>query len=245
MINKIVSIIRAFAVAMAILLCLPAVLTAAQQPGVAITEGEVRIAVENLLQQKTVGRGWDARLRKVTIPAGVKVPNGPRELELVAPPNWEGWGNATLTLLVRVNGRVERNISVRVEADVIVDMVVAARQIMSGTVLSSQDLAIQKHDIAASQGRYIATIDEAVGKKLRVSARQNAPVRSDQLEKVPIVKSGQLLTIIAEGPSIRITGTGRSRGAGSAGDIIMVQNLGSAREIPARIIDSNTVLVAF
>jgi flagella basal body P-ring formation protein FlgA len=62
---------------------------------------------------------------------------------------------------------------------------------------------------------------------------------------VALIKSGQIVTIVAENDRIRVTLTGKAKGAGAEGDMISVQNLNSLKEFPARVVDASTVMVAF
>lgn len=62
---------------------------------------------------------------------------------------------------------------------------------------------------------------------------------------MPVVKSGQMVTIVAENDVIKVSVAGKARSAGAEGDIIMVQNLNSLKEIPARVINATTVQVSF
>lgn len=225
--------------------CLPSSGWAVQATKVALSEQEINAAVLQAVQQKVAGRGWDVRLRRISTPSNISVPVGMRELELVPSSQWDGWGTANMALLVRVNGHVERNLPIRVEIEALADMVVARHQLAAGAILTPDDLLILKQDVAIAQGRFITAIDEAVGKKIRTSVRQNAPLRSDQLDRVPVIKTGQLITIVAESSTIRIAASGRARSSGAIGDLIMVQNLGSSRELPAKVLDASTVLVGF
>jgi flagellar basal body P-ring formation protein FlgA len=84
-----------------------------------------------------------------------------------------------------------------------------------------------------------------VGKKLRMTVRAGAPIKSNQLVNVPVIVSGQLVTIIAENAGVRITVSGRARSAGGVGDLIRVQNTVSNKEITARILDASTVEIGF
>lgn len=220
----------------------PAVGNAALLP---LTEREVRAEVERFVAEKVAGRGWDVTVRQFTMPLNIRTSRGSRDLEFVVPPAWDGWGPVSAALVVRVNGIVERNVSVRLHVDARTDMVVANRQLLSGAVLTAEDVSIQKQDIALAGGQYVKSIDDLFGKKLRASVRAGAPIRGDQLVNVPVVVNGQMVTIILERPGLRISVAGRAKSAGAVGDLIRVQNLSSNREIPARVIDSSTVEVGF
>ena len=218
---------------------------AATTATVLLPEQEVRDAVERLLAEKLEGRGWDTTIRQLTIPRGIRVSDGPRDLELIAPAGWDGWGPATIVLVVRVNGAVEKNLSLRLHVDARTEMLIATRQLLAGTVLTEEDLQLQKHDLGQAGGQPVKNMADAVGKKLRMTIRAGAPIRGNQLVSVPVVVSGQLVTIVTENGGIRITVSGRARSAGGIGDLIRVQNMVSNKEIPARILDASTVEVGF
>jgi flagella basal body P-ring formation protein FlgA len=124
-------------------------------------------------------------------------------------------------------------------------MVVALHQIERDTLISPSDVALQKREITQSSHLSARTIDDVVGKKTRTTLRANQPIRSDQLERQPLIKSGQMVTIIAENSIMRVTVAGKARSSGAEGDSIRVQNLTSLKEIPARVINATTVQVAF
>jgi flagella basal body P-ring formation protein FlgA len=175
----------------------------------------------------------------------MKIPAGETRYEVIAPNQWEGWGKTNLALIVRVNEQVVKNISIPVEVAALTDMVVAVRPLDRGMVISQSDVAIQKRDIASAPGRICRSLSEAIGKRVRIAMRGNLPIRSDFLEKVPLVKYGQLVTIIAENDVMRVTATGKAMNSGAEGDMVMVRNLNSHKDLPARVVDSETVKVDF
>jgi len=208
-------------------------------------EAEIRASVLAYVQQKTANLGCEVRLKRFTINGNAALPSGPLEYEVVAPQQWEGWGSAGISVIARQGDKVVRNMSLRVEIEALADMVVTVRQVDHGSIISPADLALRKQDVSLVQGRYLGRIEDAAGKKARTTFKANAAVRSDQLEKVPLVKVGQLVTIIAENERMRISVTGKAKSAGAEGDTITVQNLNSLKELPARVIDAGTVRIVF
>lgn len=206
---------------------------------------EIRAAIESYLKQKTNGLDFDVRIKRLTIQSGTLPPDGVLDYEIMAPQQWEGWGNVNLAVVARRGDRIVRNIPVRVEIEALADMVVTNRQIDQGSIISKDDLAIRNQDIASVRGQYLKYADDAVGKKVRQTLRANTPVKPDQLEKIPLIRSGQIVTVIAERGSIRISITGKAKNSGALGETITVQNLNSLKEFPARVIDANTVQVLF
>lgn len=215
------------------------------QPDVSAGEARVREAVSGYILQKTAHLGLEIRIKRLNINGNATLPEGPLDFDVIAPQQWEGWGSANLAVVVRQNGRVVLNAPVQVEVEALTDMVVALRQLDYGDVISGTDVTVQKRDIASVAGRYTRDPGEIVGRRVRTSIKANAAVRTDQVEKVPIIKSGQMVTIVAENAVMKITVTGRARSAGAEGDIITVQNLSSLKDIPARVINATTVQVGF
>ena len=210
-----------------------------------VKEQEIRLAIEDFIRAKTSNLGVELNIRKIGYKGDLTIPSGDVEYEVKAPQQWEGWGNSSLAVIIRVDNRVVKNIPVRVEVEALADVVVTTRQMEQGEVISETDVAIQKRDLASVGSKICRNPSEAVGKRLKRSVRGNAALQSDQMGKLPLVKSGQLVTILLENELIRVTATGRSKGAGAAGDIVMVQNLVSQKDVQARVLDSSTVRVEF
>ena len=208
-------------------------------------DAEVREAVTNYVRQKTAQLGYEIRIKKMSVNGSAELPDAPADYEVVAPQQWEGWGNANITVFARQGGRVVKNIPVRIEVEALADMVVTVRQIDHGSIITSDDVVVKRWDVFGMQGKYVGRISDAVGKKARSTMRPNAPLKSDQLEKIALIRSGQAVTVLAESGNMKITVTGRARSAGAAGDTISVQNLNSLKEFPARIIDAKTVAIVF
>ena len=237
---------RAFLLALALLVLPLSGLAQALDPaGNLVTEATVKGAISDYLLQKAAPLHAQITVKKISYQGDMKLPAGKVSFDVVAPERWEGYGPASVALVVRVDNQVKRNQTVLVEVEALAEMVVAARTLERGEGLSASDLAVVKRDLTQVQGRYFKEIGEAAGLRVKSTLRANSPVRKDNLEKVPIVKSGQVVTIVAENDVVRITVTGRAKVAGAQGDLITVQNLSSQKEIAARVVDAATVKVDF
>lgn len=210
-----------------------------------LKEAKVREAVTGFIMEKTAGSGMDIRIVRIGYGGDLTVPAGKVAFDLVASQQWEGWGKTVLGLVVRVDGRVVRNTSVPVEVEALTEMVVALRPLERGEVIGEGDVALQKRDLAAAPPKICRDPAEVVGKRARIGLRANVPIRADFLEKVPLVKYGQPVTIIAENGALRVTAAGRAKGTGAEGDSIAVENLGSRKDVRARVLDSGSVAVDF
>jgi flagella basal body P-ring formation protein FlgA len=234
---------KLFVLCTILLVLLPLTVAAAER--YILKEAEVRQIVSDYLKQKTERLGVEIQLKRVSFSGEISLPAGNITYEVVAPQEWEGWGRGSLALIVRVNDRVEKNITLNVEVEALTEMVVTTRSLERGEVLEKGDVTMQKRDMALISAKVSRSVAEAIGKRVRVGMRGNSPVRVDYLEKPPIVISGQMVTIIAENRAFRVTATGRAKGNGALGDTVMVQNVNARKDVSAVVVDAHTVRVEF
>lgn len=213
--------------------------------GTTLSAKKVRAAVQDYILDRTRDSGMEIRIKRIAFDENIVIPAGKVRYEFIAPRQWEGWGRTVLGLVVRVDDQLVKNMSIPVEVEALTDMVVALFPLPRGVVVEASDVSLQKRDLAEVSGKVSFNLDDVLGKKVRVPIRANTPVRSDYLEKVPLVKNGQMVTIVAENGELRVTATGMARGAGAEGDLIMVQNMNSKKSVQARVIDAGTVAVNF
>jgi flagella basal body P-ring formation protein FlgA len=213
--------------------------------GTLVNEGELRRVIGDFLAQKTKHLDAQVTVKRIGISGDLKLPPGKPSFEVIAPERWEGWGNASLALIVRVDDRVLRNLTVQVEVEALAEMVIATRTLERGEVVGESDVALARRDLAHLQGRYCRNRAEVIGMRMKSAVRANSPLRGDYLERVPIVKSGQLVTIVVENDAVRITASGRAKGSGALGETIAVQNLASQKELAGQVVNATTVKVDF
>lgn len=210
-----------------------------------LTAKKVRAAVQDYILDRTRDSGMEIRIKRIAFEEDVVIPAGKIRYEFIAPRQWEGWGRTVLGLVIRVDDQLVKNMSIPVEVAALTDMVVALFPLPRGAVVEASDVSLQKRDLAEASGKVSFNLDDVLGKRVRVPIRANTPVRSDYLEKVPLVKNGQMVTIVAENGDLRVTATGMARGSGAEGELIMVQNMNSKKSVQARVIDAGTVAVNF
>lgn len=212
---------------------------------VVVTEGELRRVIGDFLAKRVEHLGAEVTVKKIGVSGELRLPPGKISYEVIAPGHWEGWGKASLALIVRVDEQVKRNLTVLVEIEALAQMVVATRSLEQGEVVGESDVVLASRDLSQMQGRFCRDLKEVVGMRLKSTVRGNSPLRGDLLERVPLVKSGQLVTIVVENEVVRITTSGRAKGNGALGDTIAVQNLSSQKDLAARVVDATTVRVDF
>lgn len=124
------------------------------------------------------------------------------------------------------------------------EVVVASRNLARGETLTHEHLTTVSKDRSKLPRDVMLDPDLVVGRRTRRSLREGEPVRSGQIELVPLVERGDRVMLILEAGALRLQATGRAQEKGALGDTIRVRNLDSKREILGRIDAQGRVRVA-
>ncbi|MGB9597083.1 MAG: flagellar basal body P-ring formation chaperone FlgA, partial [Candidatus Poribacteria bacterium] len=81
--------------------------------------------------------------------------------------------------------------------EIIKDVIVASRNIEANKIIDADDLIIESKNVGLSDN-VIADKKEVLGKKMKKAVSKGALITSDIVEKPPIIKQGDLVTIVLE-----------------------------------------------
>lgn len=181
----------------------------------------------------------------VSKPATLTIPADTMDYRLLNQSHNTHLGKKTLSLAILVDdkevGRVKMTGDLRLYGDV----VCTTKKIDRHTILTEDDVTVFRRDISMLDPNIIKTPEASVGKRLKTSLRAGAVLKPHLLENPPLVKRGDLVTIMAQSDSLRVTTPGEVRNAGALGKIVRVKNLMSRREIYARVLGPGVVETKF
>ena len=185
------------------------------------------------------------RIKKICVSNSVLLPEGNITYKVVAPRNTDFLGNVPLSVLFKVNRRLEKKIWATVNIEVLTEMVVTKRSLRRYHTITEDDIHLKKMDLSKVKSNAVTTYEEALGKRTKRAINTGEVLRTDHIELPPLVKRGDVVSIIAETDGLRITALGEVRKKGCRGERIKVLNLDSKKCIYAHVLDSNTVRVDF
>jgi flagella basal body P-ring formation protein FlgA len=133
----------------------------------------------------------------------------------------------------RVSGRLLR----------MVDLPVLARPIAPGETIAARDIETLRirADRVTQDG--VTDAREMIGKTPRHPLRPHEPLRLADIQVPVIVHKGDLVTILLETPTMRLTAQGKAVEDGGMGAAIRIANTKSNRVIDAMVIGPNLVTV--
>lgn len=149
-----------------------------------------------------------------------------------------------VSVIVKVDGRVVENISIAGQVQALVPVVVAGRKLRRGTEISRADVRMQPRNLADLE-RPCVDIEEAAGKRLKRSVAVDQVIRRTDLDFPVLVERREIVTILFEKGALQISARGMAAVDGRKGEVIMVENMRSHREVPCEVIDNGLVRVDF
>lgn len=216
-----------------------------------VTRGALEIApqrIERIVKDFILSKmRWDPKAVSIRFSPmeGIILPEG-TVTHAVTPRKREDYlGSTNLSVDFLVDGKSWKKVWVTAEIEVSEEVVVSSRSLQRFEIIGKEDLRLESMNLAELPPGFIADPEEAVGKRTKRVVAEGTPLRTAFLEMPPLVKRGDLVTIIAESEVLKITTQGVVTESGCRGDMVRVINASSRKELYARVLDSRTVAVDF
>ncbi|MFC1540714.1 flagellar basal body P-ring formation chaperone FlgA [Candidatus Margulisiibacteriota bacterium] len=176
------------------------------------------------------------RLRALEDGAKFKIADVYRDLKPV--------GNVIFPIDVTAGGETKK-IFVRANIEVFKKVVVAARQIKRGTLISLDDVMLEDRDIAMLPQSYHADLDRVLLKETKTSVPKNSTVFEWMIKEMPQVRRGDELMVLIKGPNLLVRTTGYALEDGYDGKWLKLKIKGKDAKdsLEGRLISSNEVEV--
>ena len=184
----------------------------------------------------------DLAIAKFSVkPASLRVPPGTVSYRLLNQTHSERLGSKMLYVAVLVDGQEIDRIKMKGVLQLYGEVVCITKQLDRNALLTMEDVTIIRRDISKLDTRMVTSKEQAIGKQLKTSLRPGSILYSHLLANPPLVKRGDLVTIVARSGQVRVSTPGEVRNKGALGELIRVKNLMSRREIFARVLGAGLV----
>ena len=121
-------------------------------------------------------------------------------------------------------------------------VVVAARALQAGQVLSAEDLSSVRRDSAHLPPGTLQQTQGAVGQVLRYGVAAGQPIQRSMLTGPQLVHYGQPVSLVVQGMGIRLVALGQAMADGRVGQSVLVRNVQSGRMVSG-IVDAQGQVV--
>lgn len=155
------------------------------------------------------------------------------DLEPFLPNGARAIGNTTVG--IRCSRPHPWTIYLRASVRVLGDVLVAARFLPIGTLLTKADLKTERRDLFALQGNFTTAHADIVGKQLRRPLRIGSVIPPQALIAPPLIRRGEKVTIWARGDGMEVSSSGIALSDAFLGDHLRVRNESSQKVIEGTV----------
>lgn len=221
--------------AAAAMLLMLAPLGASAQGAVLRVSGQ-RIAQAASRQIATMAHDADHQYVAVSVVADQVVTGEHVALHVQAPIGNTSFVNVPVA--IDVDGKLDRTIYVGYRMQQYVETAVAAQDIVPGTVLSEDDLAMARVPYSGRPGNGIAAL---VGRRVTGSVLKGQPVTIEATSVNQIVKAGATVVLIVRDSGVEVTSDVIARTSGGLGDQVSVYNASTNKALSGTVTGPGTV----
>ncbi len=154
-------------------------------------------------------------------------------------------GRLSCYLDVMVNNIQSDRLSISGIVAVYKNIVFAGKSLLKGDMLSIEDVYTKKGNIFNFHSSAIRTADVVVGKILKNSIRKDACLTESILSDPPLVKKGDIVTLISKNKNLRIVTSGISMEDGFINELVKVENFHSGKLIRGIVTEKSKVEVVY
>lgn len=194
-------------------------------------------------------RAWNRdimRIREIQIKDDVVLPKGPITFQVDPPKARDFFGKVPLVVNIAVGGEFQDKVWAVADIKVLREVIVATRPLKRHQEITEADIEVRRMDMARLPSNFLTDFGEVLGKRTSRPIGVNTVLRPDLVEFPPLVKRGDVVTVVAESAGLRITAVGVVKGRnGCRGERIQVENIDSNKRIYAQVVDAKTVQVDF
>jgi flagella basal body P-ring formation protein FlgA len=170
------------------------------------------------------------RLNQCSLPLEVYLPVGSRDI-------------GRLTVGVKCTGANPWSLHVPVTVTVYKNVIVAAKSLSRGEVLTESDFKPIKYDISQLPAGYIEDSAYGIGMELKRRLATGVPLTKSMMIKPKIIKRGQHVSIVARAGGMEVRMSGKALAHGAVGDRIRVLNVKSKKKLEGTVTPSGDIKV--
>ncbi|MFH2047324.1 MAG: flagellar basal body P-ring formation chaperone FlgA [Pseudomonadota bacterium] len=210
-----------------------------------ISEAVFRKAYNQFISSQLKKTNDDILLSRFTVSGNKELPAGKVSLNLFRKGREELKGYVRLIAIVSVDDIPKTEVKLSGWVDVFDSVVCASSNLNKGDIIAAEDIHLERINISRLKSDTFKDLDQAIGLMAKHDIKEKDCLKDWMLKKTPIVSKGDMVTILAEHGSIKVTAPGRILEKGYKGDYIRVQNAMSKKSVYAKVINSSIVTVNF
>lgn len=173
------------------------------------------------------------------------IPQGNVTLQYKLPGNKRRVGRVPFMGFVKVDGIIKKRLRLYANVKVAYDVFRSARSLKRGHVIQPGDVELVTLKSDKVMRNIISDDSELIGYRLIRNLEGGEPILNYMVRRVPLVKSGDRILIIAQKGKLRVTAPGVVKENGFKNDTVKVENIQSRKMVFGTVVDSRTIQINF
>ena len=175
----------------------------------------------------------------------ILVPAGNVTYDCKLPGRKKRIGRVHFLCLVKVDGRTKKRLGLYADVKVAYDVYRPIQSLKMGHIFGSEDIELTRVKSDQILRNIVSDETDIVGHRLIRNLDEGETILAHMVQKVPLVKNGDRILIVAKKGSLRVTAPGVVRQNGFKNETIRVENIHSNKIVLGTVIDSRTVQINF
>lgn len=176
---------------------------------------------------------------------GVRLPEGNRTMDCSLPGGHKRVGNLQFICFVKVNGQIKARLRLYADVRLAYEVFQTVRTLNRGHILTPADVRRVRIESSHILRNTVSDEKELLGYELIRGLGEGEDIQTHMIKRVPLVKFGDRILIVAQKGSLRVTAPGVVKQNGFKNDTVQVENLQSQKIILGTVVDSQTVRIDF
>ena len=175
----------------------------------------------------------------------IKVPTEGMTFDCKLPGSKKRIGRVHFMCFIKIDGIKKKNLRLHADIKVSYDVYKSIHSLKAGHIIKDSDVQIERIKSDQILRNVASDPREIIGHRLMMNLNEGQHVQTHMLRKVPIVKNGDRILLIAQKGPLRVTVPGVVKENGFKDDTIRVENIQSKKIIYGTVVDSRTVKINF
>lgn len=173
------------------------------------------------------------------------LPKGHLTLDYKLPGQKKRVGRVPFIGFVKVDGIIKKRLRLVANVTVAYDVFRSVRSLKRGHVIQHQDVELIRVESNKLMRNIISDESDLIGHRLIRNLGQRESFLNYMVRKIPLVKTGDRILIVAQKGPLRVTAPGVVKENGFKNDTVRVENINSRKLIFGTVVDSHTIRINY
>ena len=209
---------------------------------VEISGKEIEKCINDYLDEN-IDKDVDRVLKFSRLPSKVKAPADNLSIKIIPRKYGNLKGLVNIKVGIYNNERLYKKLNIPIKIRIFESVAVARRKLKRNEILVADDVELKKIETTQYGDRFFKNAAELIGKRLKVSMNEGGVIKPYMVEKPPVIKRGETITLKSIAGKIEISTSGIAREDGWVGKVIRFYCSTTKKDVMAEILSKSVAVI--